>query len=75
MNALLLLAVAASGSAQAPVEPIAPRTPLVQATATVRIVSGERITAGELPRTAIVRDTKVRGADGIERDARIVEFP
>lgn len=46
-----------------------------QATATVRIVKGERISASRLPGEAIVRETKVRGADGTESAYRLVEFP
>jgi len=49
--------------------------PMIQATATVRIVPGARITAAQLPSDAIIRDTRVTGPDGVERDARLVEFP
>ena len=53
----------------------APHGALVQATASVRILAGERITADSLPETAIVRDTQVRGPDGSEKPARLIEFP
>jgi hypothetical protein len=33
------------------------------------------VSADKIPEAAIVRDTKVRGADGSEELARIVEFP
>lgn len=46
-----------------------------QAIATVRIVRGERISAARLPADAIIRLTKVRGADGVESAYRLVEFP
>jgi hypothetical protein len=49
--------------------------PIAQATATVRILQGERITADKLPETAMVVETRVRGSDGVERAARLVEFP
>ena len=47
----------------------------VQAQASVRIVRGERITASEIPADAIVRDTRVSGADGVASTYRLVEFP
>lgn len=46
-----------------------------QATASVRIVPGERVSADRLPETAIITDTVVRGADGSAAPARLVEFP
>lgn len=49
--------------------------PLVQATATVRILSGARITSTDLPKEAVVRDTQITGPDGVKHDARLVEFP
>jgi len=71
VTAMFFLAAVLAGTAGDP----APRAPIVQATATVRILPGARITASEVPETAIVRETRVRGSDGIERNARLVEFP
>jgi hypothetical protein len=72
--AFLLLAAATAGAGAPPPVP-ADRAPLLQATATVRIVQGERIKPGDLPKTAMVTETRVRGSDGVERNARLVEFP
>ena len=73
--ALFALIAAAVLEANTLPPPPAPRGASVQATATVRILSGERIGAESLPETATVRDTQVRGADGSQKPARIVEFP
>lgn len=70
---LLLALVAATAAVNAP---SVPDRPVVrQATATVRIVSGARITQGETPQDAIVRDTIINGADGAPETVRLVEFP
>ena len=74
MIVFILAAAAASASPVAePRQGAGP--PLVQAAATVRIVSGARITSTDLPKEAVIRDTHVTGPDGVKRDARIVEFP
>jgi hypothetical protein len=73
--AFVFLAAAATAGASAPEQRPPSGTPLVQATATVRIVQGERVTASEVPKIAMVNDTRVRGSDGVERDGRLVEFP
>ena len=53
----------------------APKLELVrQATATVRIVSGARITAAQMPPDALVTTTEIRGADGSTSPARLIEF-
>jgi hypothetical protein len=65
-----LLAAVAAQPAQPPKLEVA-----AQARAVVRIVRGERISASELPADAIVRETRVRGADGADRAYRLVEFP
>lgn len=69
---MLLLALLAA-TAQAPAQPRAEA--VVQAQASVRIVSGVRVTADQLPREALVRDSKVEAADGSQTTARLVEFP
>ncbi len=73
----LLLAAASAGADSAPRPAAGDRGGAVvrQATASVRIVSGERISASDIPQSALVKDTQVRGSDGIERPARLVEFP
>lgn len=72
---LLSLVAAALLAAQATPSPPSPHRALVQATASVRILSGERVSADNIPEAAIVRDTRVRGADGSQKPARLVEFP
>ena len=66
----LAAAVAAAHSATPPRIDLA-----VQARASVRILSGARITAGKPPAEALVRETEVRGADGSRTTARLIEFP
>ena len=70
MLILHLLAAVAAQPAQPPRLEVA-----AQARAVVRVVRGERISAGKLPADAIVRETRVRGADGVEGAYRLVEFP
>jgi hypothetical protein len=71
---MLTIALAAAAAAAQPATP--PRIELAaQARATVRIISGSRITAEKPPAEAIVRDTEVRSADGSKSTARLVEFP
>jgi len=72
---VIVLATALAGASPPPVQRPGTGTPLIQATATVRIVAGARISATELPDEALVRDTRVTGLDGVERKARLVEFP
>lgn len=72
---LFALAVLATAPADGPPPPRIPGRAIQQATATVRIIAGERISAGRLPETAIVTETKVKDADGSETPARLVEFP
>lgn len=69
---LLLALLAAAATAEA--EP--PRRPEVaeQARASVRIVSGASVTAQEIPREALVRETRIEAADGSMSTARLVEF-
>ena len=70
---MVILSLFAAVAAQ-PAQP--PRLEVArQATATVRIVKGERISATQLPGYAIIRETRLRGADGIESAYRLVEFP
>jgi hypothetical protein len=71
----LVLAAAAALSSPIPEARPGGSTPAVQATATVRIVPGARVTATEIPEEAVVRDAKVTGPDGVQRPARLVEFP
>jgi hypothetical protein len=70
-----VLAAAVASASPAPEQRQSISAPLVQATATVRIVPGARVTATEIPGEALVRDTRVTGPDGVERNARLVEFP
>ena len=70
MVILTLLAAIAAQPAQPPRLEVA-----AQARASVRIVRGERVTASEIPADALVRETRVRGADGVASSYRLVEFP
>jgi hypothetical protein len=74
---MMLLALAAAVATSPLVPEVRPgaAAPIVQATATVRIVSGARVSAAELPSEALVRETQVTGPDGVKRQARLVEFP
>lgn len=72
---LFALAVMATAPVDGPPAPHTPARAIHEATATVRIIAGERISAGRLPETAIVTDTILKDADGSEKPARLVEFP
>ena len=73
---LVIAFAAATAAAQPPQPSLPPGVSVVeQARATVRIVSGARITAARQPHVAVVRDTQVRGEDGSAKTARLVEFP
>jgi hypothetical protein len=72
---ILALAVAMATAGPQPDSRASASSPAIQATATVRIVSGARISATELPDEALVRDTWVTGPDGVQHKARLVEFP
>ena len=51
-----------------------PASLIAEATATVRVVSGVRITATTQPADAQVQTVQLPGADGHPRVSRIVEF-
>lgn len=73
---MLVALLAATAVPVAPERAWRPRGEAVrQATVSVRIVSGARIAEGKVPDTAMVGETRVRGADGVQRTARLVEFP
>jgi hypothetical protein len=68
---MMLLALLAAAS----VQPALPRPNLtVQATATVRIVSGQRVSFGESRPDAQLRRTQFREVGGIARPAQLTEF-
>lgn len=71
---MLLLALVATVAAAQP-SGHARTGAIQQATASVRIISGARITAGNIPEGALVRDAQLRGADGSQTTSRIIEFP
>lgn len=50
--------------------------PVVQATATVRVISGAVLKLGQAPQGqgARMRDATLRGSDGTVQPARLVEF-
>jgi hypothetical protein len=76
-GAMLLFALAAATAASVPPTPPPPPTQgaVLQARASVRILSGARVTAERQPETAIVSKTTLSGADGRGRPALLVEFP
>jgi hypothetical protein len=51
-----------------------PGSLIAEATATVRIVSGARITATAQPADAQVQTVQLPGADGQPRESRLIEF-
>jgi hypothetical protein len=51
-----------------------PASLVAEATATVRVVSGARITATDQPANAQVQTVQLPGADGHPRVSRIVQF-
>lgn len=46
-----------------------------QARASVRIVSGARVTAEKIPDEALVREARMERSDGSQAPARLIEFP
>lgn len=71
---MLVFALAVAAAAAQPILP--PGISAVQqARATVRIVSGARVTAERTPDDALIRDTRIRGEDGTQKTARLIEFP
>jgi len=75
MMILALFAAAAAGAPAAEQPTSSARRPVVQATATVRILSGIRVEAASTPQDAIVRLVSQESADGSRRQAKLVEFP
>lgn len=71
MFLIALLAATATAQADAPSGSAAVR----QATASVRIVSGARITTQERPEAAIVREVEVEDSDGTRKSVHLIEFP
>jgi hypothetical protein len=51
-----------------------PGSLIAEATATVRIISGARITATAQPADAQVETVRLPGADGQPRESRLIEF-
>lgn len=70
---LLIALAAAAATAQADASP--GTAAVRQATASVRIVSGARISEQEAPETAIVRQVEVEDSGGARTTVRIIEFP
>ena len=68
---MMLLALIAAAAAQ----PQATRVgPVVQATATVRIISGRRLRLGTKAPEAELRESSVRDIDGRVKPAQLIEF-
>lgn len=69
---MVIFALLAATAAEPPPPP--PATPLVQARATVRVLSGVRVKFGEEQENAQLRTSQVRDRDGQVQQARLVEF-
>jgi hypothetical protein len=72
---VMIALLAATSIASAPAEQQLRATALAQARATVRILPSARITAGEIPQTAIARLAEVRDSNGARTTVRLIEFP
>ena len=68
---MMILALIAASAAQPPEARVAP---VVHATATVRIISGKRLTLGTKTPEAELRRTRFRDSDGQVKPARLIEF-
>ena len=68
---MMMLALIAAAAAQ---QPQASAGPVAQASATVRIVSGRRLTLGASTADAELRQTRVRDIDGQAKPAKLIEF-
>jgi hypothetical protein len=71
---MVLAALALASAAAQPQAPAAGSL-VRQATATVRILAGERIGASTMPATALVRSIVVKAPDGSSEERWLVEFP
>lgn len=69
----MMLVVLLAAAASIPAPPPRPAV-VVQAQATVRIVSGARVKLGDRNADAQLRTTQFRDADGNRRPAKLVEF-
>jgi hypothetical protein len=75
MLMIALLVATAPANANAPAD-TGPRTAVIsQASASVRILAGARITAGEVPDIAVSREAEVKDSDGNSNTVRLIEFP
>ena len=68
---MVILALIAAATAQPQQMRVGPA---VHATATVRIISGRRLTLGMDTPEAELRRTRVRDSDGQAKPARLIEF-
>ena len=68
---MIALALLAAAAAQPPATQV---TALVQARASVRIISGQRLTLGTAIAEAQLRQTRLRDIDGQVKPARLIEF-
>ncbi|HET9459538.1 MAG TPA: hypothetical protein VFO51_06115 [Sphingomicrobium sp.] len=75
MMILALFAAAAAGAPATEQPMSSARRPVVQATASVRILSGVRVEASSTPQDALVRLVPLESPDGSRRQAKLVEFP
>ena len=67
----MILALLAAAAAQ---QPQASAGAIVQASASVRIIAGRRLTLGASTADAELRQTRVRDIDGQPKPAKLIEF-
>lgn len=67
---MIFALIAAAAVQPAPARP----GPVVHATATIRIIAGERLTWGAKSPQAELRQTRVRDFDGQWKPAQLIEF-
>ena len=72
----MILLAAAAASFAAPSAPPSRAAAVVQATATIRVISGVQLKFGAAsnPGAPPARETKVKAADGTDHPAKLIEF-
>lgn len=70
---LVLALIAATAAADTPAS--SSGEAVEQARASVRVISGVRVSAEQPPQEALVRDTETANADGSWTRSRLIEFP
>jgi len=71
---MFTLALLAATAAAQPQQQASSKPLFRQATASIRVISGARITANEMPPEALVKTTEVKNSDGVKSVVRLIEF-